>query len=181
MSPRPSNPLTYEYILLGILEKQPMHGYDLHKEVAALQGISLIWSVKQSQLYALLDKLETQGLLNSTLVPGEAHPQRKEFKLSSAGHDALHTWMQTPVSHTRDMRQEFLARLYFAKRTGKAPALHLIRAQAEVCQGWLVSLQHQADELEDDLTFEQWIFEFRISQVQAVMNWLDRCERKLII
>lgn len=30
------------------------------------------WSITQSRLYALLDKLGTQGMLTSTLVPGEA-------------------------------------------------------------------------------------------------------------
>jgi len=49
-----------------------MHGYDLDKEIATREGIALIWSITQSRLYALLDKLETQGMLTSTLVPGEA-------------------------------------------------------------------------------------------------------------
>src|SRR3990172_4975742 len=106
MSPRPSAPLTLEFILLGLLDQRPMHGYDLHRELASLAGIALIWSVKQSRLYALLDKLEQGGLLASQLIPGEAHPMRKQFRLTEGGRQALHSWMLSPVGHGRDMRQD---------------------------------------------------------------------------
>ncbi len=52
-----------EYILLGFVAQGPIHGYDLHKKIGEPQGIGLIWRIKQSQLYALLDKLEKDGLL----------------------------------------------------------------------------------------------------------------------
>ena len=67
MSPRRQSPLTNEYILLGFLHQQSGYGYDIYKELNGLVGLALVWHVKQSQLYALLDKLEMDGLLKSAI------------------------------------------------------------------------------------------------------------------
>jgi DNA-binding PadR family transcriptional regulator len=179
MSPRPSIPLTHEYILLGLLHQHPVHGYDLHKEITSREGIAAIWSVKQSQLYALLDKLEAQGLLTSTLVPGEAHPSRKEFKLTEAGQGALAAWMQNPVSHPREMRQDFLARLYFASQTSAQAAAHLIHQQQAECRDWLHGLQQREQDLGEDRFYEHIVYDFRITQITGMLEWLSSLEKKL--
>ena len=176
--PRASSPLTLEYILLGIIDQKPMHGYDLHKALSELEGISLIWSIKQSRLYALLDKLETQGYLKSALVPGEAHPLRKEFRLTKEGKRSLKAWIGSPVQHGREMRQDFLARLYFASREGKEKSLHLIRDQERVCQGWLQELEEQVSSLDESHNYEALVYQFRISQTLAMLDWLALCARK---
>jgi DNA-binding PadR family transcriptional regulator len=179
MSPRPSIPLTHEFILLGLLHKHPMHGYDLHKEIVSREDIAVIWSVKQSQLYALLDKLELQGLVISTLVPGEAHPSRKEFHLTEAGQRAFTAWMQNPVRHPREMRQDFLARLYFATQTSPKSAAHLIRHQQATCHDWLQGLQERAQELGEERYFERIVYDFRATQITGMLAWLSSLEKKL--
>lgn len=179
MSPRPALPLTHEYILLGLLHQRPMHGYDLHKEIASREGIALIWSIKQSQLYALLDKLEAQGMLASTLVPGEAHPLRKEFQLTEAGQQAFSTWVQNPVHHPRAMRQDFLARLYFASQTSPQAAAHLIHQQQAVCHSWLQGLDQQERLLGEGHDFERSVYTFRTTQITGMLEWLSSQETKL--
>ena len=179
MSPRPSLPLTHEYILLGLLHQRPMHGYDLHKEIATREGIALIWSIKQSRLYALLDKLEAQGMLTSTLVPGEAHPSRKEFRLTEAGQQAFYTWMQSPVRHPREMRQDFLARLYFASQISPQAAAHLIHQQQAACRNWLQGLDQRERLLGEDRNFERNVYAFRTTQITGMLEWLSSQEIKL--
>ncbi len=179
MSPRPSAPLALEYVLLGLLDRQPMHGYDLYKEIIAQPEIALVWKIKQPQLYALLDKLEERGLLESTLIPGESHPDRKEFRPTAEGHQAFLYWMQSPVHHGRDMRQEFLARLYFAYRNGKEYALKLLRQQRLVCLSWKGRLERQFQALEGQGQFARLIYEYRLGQINAMLAWLETCGREL--
>jgi PadR family transcriptional regulator, regulatory protein AphA len=179
MSPRPALPLTHEYILLGLLHQRPMHGYDLHKEIASREGIALIWSIKQSHLYALLDKLEAQGMLTSTLVPGEAHPLRKEFRLTEAGQQAFSSWVQNPVRHPREMRQDFLARLYFALQISPQAAAHLIHQQQAVCHSWLQGLDQSERLLGEDRDFERSVYAFRTTQIAGMLEWLLSLETKL--
>ena len=74
MCPMTPTPLTIEWSLLGLLRQQPMHGYELHQMLSTAEGLGLIWHLKQSQLYALLERLEERGYLSSTLEQiGRAH------------------------------------------------------------------------------------------------------------
>ncbi len=180
MSPRPSAPLALEYVLLGLLDRQPMHGYDLFKEISTRPEIALVWSIKQSQLYALLDKLEERGLLVSALIPGEAHPDRKEFHPTAAGRKAFRYWMQSPVHHGRDMRQEFLARLYFAAQNGKEFTFELLNQQRQVCQSWKGRLERQFRALEGQNQFARLIFSYRLGQIDAMLDWLATCSKELV-
>ncbi len=179
MSPRRSAPLALEYVLLGLLDRQPMHGYDLYKEITTQPEIALVWSIKQSQLYALLDKLEERGLLVSTLIPGDAHPDRKEFTPTADGHKAFLYWMQSPVHHGRDMRQEFLARLYFAFRNGKELAFELLRQQRQVCLSWKGRLERQFQARDGQSQFARLIYDYRLGQINAMLEWLETCDKEL--
>ncbi len=173
--PRSQSPLSLEYILLGFVCESPIHGYDLYKKISHFAGIALVWHIKQSQLYALLDRLESDGLLTSTLIPGEAHLLRKEYQVTSPGRQSFLAWVTCPVSHGRDMRQEFLAKLYFAQKSGAEAGLELLEEQKLVCGEWLASLQISYSNTREEQRYERMIFQYRISQTQAMIEWLDYC------
>jgi PadR family transcriptional regulator, regulatory protein AphA len=173
--PRSQAPLSLEYILLGFLCENPIHGYDLYKKISHFEGIALVWHIKQSQLYALLERLEADGLLTSTLIPGEAHLLRKEYQVTPVGRQSFRAWATCPVGHGRDMRQEFLAKLYFAEKSGAEAGLELIEEQKVMCGEWLSSLQISFSKTTDDQRYERMIFQYRISQTQAMLEWLDYC------
>jgi PadR family transcriptional regulator AphA len=172
---RSQAPLSLEHILLGFLYQEPIHGYDLYKKISNFDVISLVWHIKQGKLYALLDKLEENGLLTSNLVPGEAHQMRKEYQITTIGKRDFLTWATSPVRHGRDMRQEFLAKLYFARRSGVLVSLELIEEQRAVCTEWLSSLHINLSKTTNEQHFEKMIFQYRISQTQATIEWLDYC------
>ncbi|BDU73209.1 PadR family transcriptional regulator [Mesoterricola silvestris] len=175
--PRTRAPFTLELTLIGILDRTPMHGYNLCKAVQALDGFDLVWKVKQSALYALVDKLEAQGLLESDLIPGESHPSRKELRVTPAGRAALDAWVDTPVESVRQMRQDFFGRLYFARLSGPDRARRLIRAQHQACQAWLRHLQGRLETEPGD--YLHIVLSHRLQIVQATLAWLKDCEASL--
>lgn len=179
MSPRLQSPLTLEFVLLGSLEQHPMHGYDLYKALNRLEGVGLVWRVKQSRLYSLLDRLENSGLLAGKVVPGENRPDRREYSLTAEGRARFEAWRSSPVEHMRDVRQEFLARLYFSLQSGRDAAHSLIEAQRGACRGWLDDLTDQTTALHitENQVYETMVFRYRISQASALLDWLGECER----
>jgi PadR family transcriptional regulator AphA len=176
---RSQTPLSLEYILLGFLYQGPIHGYDLYKKISNFKGISLVWHIKQSQLYALLDKLEDDDLLTSNIVPGEAYMLRKEYQITTIGRQSFLTWVTRPVGHGREMRQEFLAKLYFSQKSGIEASLRLIEEQKAVCAGWLSNLHISYSKTTDEQLYERMIFHYRISQTQAMIEWLDYCRTEI--
>lgn len=179
MSPRKDTPLTMEYILLGLLNQNPSHGYLLNKELDRFQGVGLVWRIKQGKLYALLDRLEGEGLIRSKLLPVNEYPPRKEFSLTAQGKKAYEKWMKSPVEHGREMRQDFLARLYFARLAGVETARELLTGQITNCEGWLRDLHQAVEGLDPTLTYERSVFTFRISQTEAMEAWLNSCLNEL--
>lgn len=176
---RLSSPLTTEHALLGFLRQQPMHGYEIHQRLAEPEGLGAVWRLKQSQLYALLAKLEEEGYLTTTVELQDTRPPRKIFQLSEAGQAAFLAWVESPVPHGRTLRLDFLAKLYFAQREGPEVALRLIETQRDVCRSWLTAQQQEAGPLPGARPYEWLVHEFRIGQIEAMLAWLDTCQEVL--
>ncbi|MBI3942613.1 MAG: helix-turn-helix transcriptional regulator [Chloroflexi bacterium] len=172
-------PLTTEHALLGFLRQQPMYGYEIHQQLSESAGLGLVWRLKQSQLYALLGKLEQEGYIVATLEAQDARPPRKVYHLTDAGHRAFLEWVQTPVPHGRELRLDFLAKFYFARREGSAVALKLIAGQRAASASWLEVQQAQAVAMQESHPYEWLVCRFRIGQIQAILDWLDTCEQLL--
>lgn len=177
MSPLRRQPLTIEFALLGFLRQRPSYGYDIYQQLADPAGLADVWRIKQSKLYALLAKLEEKGYITAELEPQDGRPPRKILHLTTAGDQIFAEWVQTPVAHGRQLRLEFLTKLYFARRENVAPVL--VARQREVCQQWLQEQEQQAAELGEQRPYTWLVTKFRISQIKAMLNWLDVCATEI--
>jgi len=175
LNPLPAAPLTIEWSLLGLLAEQPMHGYELHQRLTVTTGLSLVWHIKQSQLYAVLARLEERGYLTTTLETQEARPPRKIHALTPAGRSALEAWVRTPVPRGRDFRLEFLAKVYFARQQSAATLHALVTAQETLFRDWLAELQSALATL-DPASYEALVYRFRVGQLRAMLAWLEEIE-----
>jgi len=171
--------LTIEYALLGFLHQQPMHGYEIHQKLEDPQGLGMVWRVKQSRLYALLGKLEKEGFISAVLEPQETRPPRKVFHMTSSGQEVFLAWVKKPVESGRQIRQEFLAKFYFARTQERKTAERLIELQQTACNLWLQDLQEDVAAGADMQSYEWIVWQYRISQLHAMIAWLDSCQASL--
>jgi PadR family transcriptional regulator, regulatory protein AphA len=167
-------PLTLEHALLGLLARRPMHAYEMYQMLKEAHALGLIWRLKQSQLYALLARLEDAGYVEAIMELQGARPPRKILHLTPDGHDAFGRWLQTPVAHGREFRQEFLAKLYFAQQDVPDTLAVLAERQRHTCQEWLAELESSAA-MAEPRSYDWLVLQFRIGQVQAILDWLDTC------
>jgi PadR family transcriptional regulator AphA len=175
MSFKPTLTPSLEYALLGLLSQHPRHGYELHKELLNLEGIGLVWRVKQAQLYALLDKLDNQGYLSSRIISTESHPPRKEYHITRSGRQSFDNWMLAPVEHGRELRQDFLAKLFFARQKGKEYTRQVVERQRNTLLNLKNKMSEQNNALSDSQIFEKQVYKFRMKQIQAMLDWLEDC------
>lgn len=176
MCPMVRRPPGMELALLGFLLQGPQHGYQLHQLISDPAGLGLIWSLKQSQLYALLSKLELDGCVSSTLHNQEPHPPRKVFALTESGRKIFYDWLTSPVLAPRLVRQEFFAKLYFARRENKDVVQKLIEGQRDVCRNWVEDFKLKLANGRH-ASFGRVMYQYRLGQVQALQNWLDLYEK----
>ncbi|MCX6081355.1 MAG: PadR family transcriptional regulator [Chloroflexi bacterium] len=171
MSPMVRRSPGIELALLGFLRQGPQHGYQIHQLVSDPDGLGPIWSLKQSQLYALLAKLEKDGYIWGEVEAQEAaRPPRRMFQLTQSGQAAYQVWLKTPVSVPRLVRQEFIAKYYFARREGESQARILIDSQRAICREWLEMMKAGK---KDQASFSWLIQQYRIGQIEAALTWLE--------
>lgn len=168
-------PLTVELALLGFLRQQPMHAYEIHQTLMRNEALGLVWHLKQSLVYVMLERLEAEGYVTATLEPQGSRPPRKILHLTPDGQATFTQWLATPVEHGRDFRLEFLAKLYFASHQDPSSAATLIAEQRAACHEWLIDLRTQSDALNDVHTYDWLVLQFRIGQLEAILAWLDIC------
>lgn len=172
-----TNTTTIEFSLLGVLADRPMHAYDLHKELSKPTGLGLIWSVKQARLYAIAADLESRGFLGSwTDQPGN-RPARRVFHLTEQGRSAFKLWLATPADW-KDMRLDFLAKLYFARDSG-ATGGQLLEVERSVCRARLERLRSQLETANHD-GFDAQVYGYRIALIEATMGWMEACAARLL-
>jgi PadR family transcriptional regulator, regulatory protein AphA len=165
-----------EYCLLGLLGERPMHGYELHRELSLKTGLGLVWTVKQAQLYAILAKLEGEGLIAAEIVAQEGRPARKVFHLTAGGRDAYAGWLGSPTPR-KDFKLDFLAKLYFARRGGGAAAASLLGAQRKLCRAWIEEMRSRFEACEES-SLDALVYRYRIGQLEATLSWLDECSER---
>jgi DNA-binding PadR family transcriptional regulator len=170
--------LSPEYVLLGFLNQQPAHGYDLHERIGTELG--QIWHISLSQTYNILNRLEAQGYVTGLIQEQEKLPARKRFRLTAAGRRRFEDWLSAPTEpSTRAIRMEFITRLYFARAISSASACTMIDQQIVSTQEGLSHLQTMLNELPSDQIFNRLGLEFRVQQLSAVIQWLNDSKGKI--
>ncbi len=178
MSPMVRRSLSIEHALLGFLQQGPLHGYQIHQQLGEPSSLKQVWYLKQAQLYALLGKLEEAGYITASIQPQETRPARRVFHLTTVGQEAFQSWLFSPVPRPRQMRQEFQTKLYFARQAGGEACARLIAVQRLACQEWLDAQKTTAAGVGGD-SYAWLVDQYRVGQIQAMLDWLDLCEGTL--
>lgn len=166
--------------LLGFLTDGPRHGYAIYRELSDPDGLWLVWRMKQSQLYALLSRLEEEGKLVSELEPQAGRPPRRMYRLTPEGRAAYRRWLKTPVDRGRQFRLDLLVKLFFARRQGIEAVEALLDAQRMLCREWLGELQIEEAELREGAAYQRVVHQYRSGQIQAMLGWIDSCRAELV-
>jgi DNA-binding PadR family transcriptional regulator len=108
-----SVPLT----LLGLLEREPSHGYDLKRDYDAFFGRGR--PLPFGQVYATLSRLARDGkVMISEVGPGEG-PDRKRYVITELGATEVQTWLAQPVEPEPHLQTVLFAKVVLALMLGR--------------------------------------------------------------
>lgn len=164
---------SFPYALLGLLVPGPMHGYELHKQISDPQGIGFIWHTKLPNLYAQLDQLEKKKWVTFNIQTSESRPARKIYELTEEGKQEFNSWLESPAMHPREMRQDFILRLYFMQHYKPEELNRFLRVQLTHCRSWAQVTSEQIDSEGTAFTYRNSVLHFRYEQINGYITWLE--------
>ncbi len=178
-----------EHAVLGLIAAVggDAHGYELARHFDPDRPLGQVLRLEQSMLYQHLKKLEGRGWLAMSLQAQGSRPPRQISQITADGRAELRRWLEEPVARTREIRLEFLVKLFFAIQLDPDRARRLVAEQQAVCEQLATSLTTQIAALvnqDQDQTdrddappvgqdFPRLVLELRLAQTQAAAIWLD--------
>jgi DNA-binding PadR family transcriptional regulator len=176
-----------EHALLGLLalsESGSGHGYDLARNFGPDEPLGKVMRLEPGMIYHHLKKLERLGWVAVMPQAPASRPARRLFSLAPSGRAELQRWLAEPVAHTREIRLEFLVKLYFALIFDATLAIRLIDEQREMCDRIIDAIAERlpAGDTEPGKTdraqwFGEMVLDMRQAQTRAALEWLDRVRR----
>jgi DNA-binding PadR family transcriptional regulator len=158
-----SVPLT----LLGLLEREPSHGYDLKRDYDTYFGRAK--PLPFGQVYATLARLSRDG----KVVPGIAEPgdgpDRKRYAITEVGKEEFETWLSEPVEPEPHLQTVLFSKVVLALMLGRSAEKYLDTQRAAHLQRMreLTELKRK-DGLIDVLLADHGLF-----HLEADLRWID--------
>jgi PadR family transcriptional regulator AphA len=101
--------MSLKHAILTLLETEEGSGYDLLKRFK--QRLGFFWNASHQQIYLQLKKMHEEGLIKFELEQQTGKPNRKVYRVTPDGHDALMLWMENPVKVDK-VNDQLLVKLY---------------------------------------------------------------------
>jgi len=168
--------VSVRHTLLALLSEGPRYGRQLRQEFEA--GTGELWPLKAGQVYAVLRRLERDGLVESGDA-GAAGPHRK-FRITDDGAAELAAWLRSPPDLASAPHDQMAAKVLAALRVPGTDAHEVIqvhrRSLMELMQQWTRVKREQTDH---DLGLGLRL-EAELLRLDSVIRWLDAADGRLM-
>jgi DNA-binding PadR family transcriptional regulator len=164
-----SVPLT----LLGLLEREPSHGYDLKRDYDAFFGRGK--PLPFGQVYSTLARLTRDGKIAvSEVEPGEG-PDRKRYVITDVGVTEFETWLRQPVEAEPHLQTVLFTKVVLALMLGRPAEEYLDTQRAAHLQRMreLTELKHRGG-LIDGILADHGLY-----HMEADLRWIEQTAARL--
>lgn len=153
--------------LLGLLEDQPRHGYELKHLHDRLFGAGK--QLRFGQVYASLSRLLRDGLVVVQAVERDEGPDRTLYAITPQGVGRLEEWLLDPIDPSVYMRSEQFTKVVLALLSGRSAEeiLDLQRSTHLQTMRELTSKKRSGD-VADALTAD-----FALFHMEADLRWIE--------
>jgi DNA-binding PadR family transcriptional regulator len=158
-----SVPLT----LLGLLEREPSHGYDLKRDYDTFFGRGK--PLPFGQVYATLGRLARDGkVVIGEVEPGDG-PERKRYVITEVGATEVEAWLTEPVEAEPHLQTVLFAKVVLALMLGR-PAEQYLDTQRDAHLRRMRELTEikRSGSLVDALLADHGLF-----HLEADLRWID--------
>jgi DNA-binding PadR family transcriptional regulator len=155
------------HALLGLLEKNPRHGYELKRLYDDRFGASQ--PVKFGQIYATLARLRRDGMVDIAAVEAGGGPDRKLYLVTPDGVADLERWLQEPQAPETFGRKELFTKVVLALMTGRSAA-EILDAQRAV---HLTRMRELTERKRAGDMADAFASDYEIFHLEADLRWIE--------
>jgi DNA-binding PadR family transcriptional regulator len=159
--------------LLGLLDREPSHGYDLKRDYDIYFGRGR--PLPFGQVYATLARLARDG----KAVVGEAEhgagPDRKRYSITEEGRSEVEAWLAEPIPAEPHFQTELFVKVVLSLMLGRPAEAYLdVQRAAHLARmRELTDLKHKGSVV-DALLADHGLF-----HLEADLRWIDLTEARL--
>jgi DNA-binding PadR family transcriptional regulator len=159
--------------LLGLLERQPSHGYDLKRDYDAYFGRGK--PLPFGQVYATLARLSRDGKVVPGQVEPGAGPDRKRYSITDAGKNEVQAWLTEPVEPEPHLQTVLFVKVVLALMLGRPAELFLdTQRGAHLRRMRELTELKRSGSLVDSLLADHGLF-----HLEADLRWIDVTSARL--
>ena len=162
-----------ELAILGLLKEQPMHGYQLSRELG--ESLGGFWRVSYGSLYPTLRRLERAGEVEAVASEETTVGRRKQvYRITEKGEETFLQLLQEAPHDNQSEDQRFRVRLAFFRYLPPETRLRLLERRRAYLENRLNSI---TDSLRgtrarvDDYTLS--LMEHGRADVESDLAWVD--------
>ena len=170
---------TLKYAILGLLNRNPMTGYDLSKEFNF--QLCEFWSAKHSQIYPELKKLCDEELITYTVEISGDVLEKKVYHITEKGKDEFLKWLAKDQPMEPTQKNKFRLRVYFYNNLDLETRIMLLEHQLIQHNRRLEFLISQKEayteipDINDPYFGDYLVLDGAIIREEGQIKWLNNC------
>lgn len=164
-----SVPLT----LLGLLDREPSHGYDLKRDYDAFFGRDR--PLPYGQVYATLGRLARDGKVTAGQSEPGAGPDRKRYSITDAGRAEVESWLADPVEPEPHLQAVLFAKVVLALMLDRDAGAYLDAQRAAHLKRMreLTEVKRRANAGSGTGTVDALLADYGLFHLEADLRWLE--------
>jgi DNA-binding PadR family transcriptional regulator len=163
-----------ELLLLGLLQKEEMHGYQLHEFIDSFMQTCV--DLKKSTAYYLLEKMAKEGYVTRTEEREGNRPPRHVYHLTDAGEARFMDLLQQNLGSYVPTKFPGDTALTFLDNLPAGEVVQLLQQRREQMAEALSVVEHAPPHTGS----LQFMLEHQYYHLQSELNWLDSVIERLL-
>ena len=153
-----------ELLLLGLLRKREMHGYQLSEFMET--HLALFFDIKKATAYNLLGKMEEKGWVSSREEQEGKRPPRRVFAITPEGEDLFQELIRDALPEYRRPAYPGNVPILFMDALPSSEREELLDLRRDAIRERMVALETHLDHVDHPL------FDHQLLILQAELEWV---------
>jgi DNA-binding PadR family transcriptional regulator len=159
--------------LLGLLDREPSHGYDLKRDYDTYFGRGK--PLPYGQVYATLSRLARDGKAIAGPAEHGEGPDRKRYAITEAGVKDVERWLSEPAAPEPHLQTVLFAKVVLALMLGRPAERYLDLQRA----AHLARMRELTELKQDGNLLDTLLADHGLYHLEADLRWIDHTAARL--